>query len=67
MYTLRQSVGDLSPPGYPQWTDLIKTHYYGANTMIFLVWSTFLTNLYMMVVVLLNFLIAVISQVYEET
>ena len=38
-----------------------------AATMIFLVWFTFVTNLYVMVVLLLNFLIAIISQVYEDT
>ena len=64
---LRNSLGDMSTPGYGEWSEKLKDNFYGASTMILLIWVIFVTNLYIMVVVLLNFLIAVISQVYEET
>ena len=67
MYTLRQSVGDLEAPGYPQWTELLETNPYGAGTMITLNWFMFVLSLYVMVIILLNFLIVVISSSYEET
>ena len=35
--------------------------------MIFLNWFVFVWSLYVMVIILLNFLIAVISSSYEET
>ena len=64
---LRMAVGDLSSPAYSVWSKMLGESYYGAKTMIFLAWTNFALNIYLMVVVLLNFLIAVISQVYEET
>ena len=67
MYSLRQSIGDLDAPGYPQWTELLETNPYGAGTMIFLNWFMFIWSLYVMVIILLNFLIQVIGSSYEET
>ena len=67
LYALRQSVGDLNAPGYPQWTELLETYPFGAGTMITLNWFVFLWSLYVMVIILLNFLIVVISSSYEDT
>ena len=67
MYAIRQSVGDLEAPGYPQWTKLLETYPFGAGTMITLNWFVFLWSLYVMVIILLNFLIVVISSSYEDT
>ena len=67
MYAIRQSVGDLNAPGYPQWTELLETYPFGAGTMITLNWFVFLWSLYVMVIILLNFLIVVISSSYEDT
>ena len=69
LMTYRNSIGDISAPGYSNWmekssdvtSELIEKH--AAISFIWLVW---LANQFVNLIILLNFLIAVISQVYDN-
>lgn len=68
MQTYRNSIGDISAPKYEFW---IETEYDGNNfapkLMIFLIWSIWLFNQFLVLIILLNFLIAIISESYVST
>jgi len=63
----RNSVGDLDAPSMPYW----ETHadnedtITGSQVMIHYGWFIWLLNVFVMVIVLLNFLIAIIGQSYD--
>lgn len=64
----RNSLGDVILPSYGGW---IKKKQEGgseleANLMIYLLWIFWFSNIFLMLIILLNFLIAVISATYEE-
>lgn len=70
MMTYRDSIGDISIPGYKGWDSKFgnETTKDRANKtiIILLIWVVWLMNQFMCLIVLLNFLIAVISQVYDN-
>ena len=66
---LRNSLGDLAPPSYGIWIEKAKfekDNKYGF-LMINLIWGFWLFQVVICLIVLLNFLIAIISQAYEDT
>ena len=70
LQTWRNSVGDIALPSYPYWTALFKGDDYAqtipAGSMILLIWIQWFVNQYINMIIMLNFLIAIISQSYEE-
>jgi len=61
--TFRNSIGDLS---LPQYNDLIEVDTSVSQFVIYMLWMFWFMNIFLMVIMLLNFLIAVISQTYER-
>jgi hypothetical protein len=66
---IRSSVGDLQTPHYTLW----KKHLHNpemqslAKLMINLIWSLWIFQILIFMVLLLNFLIAIVAQSYEDT
>jgi len=65
-HILRNSVGDLQLPVYRNWTLQSQEDSFKASMMIHMMWFLWFCNLILMLIILLNFLIAVISQTYER-
>ena len=63
----RNSIGDLEVPEFSVWESLLDTNPGLAYLMISLGWATWLFNLILTLICLLNFLIAIVSTSYEET
>jgi hypothetical protein len=67
--TYRDSIGDISVPGYTNWDAALHKDTDKNNAdwflITFMIWICWFMNQFMCLVVLLNFLIAVISQVYD--
>ena len=73
-------VGDIKAPGYSNWMEMEKSEkskeseditsevlYTNSNSaVITFIWLVWLANLFVNLIILLNFLIAVISQVYDN-
>lgn len=74
----RTSIGDLGEPDYSYWVEREshfevkdsdnenKLSHLQVSVMIYIIWFIWLFNIILMVIILLNFLIAVISQTYER-
>ena len=58
--TFRNSLGDLQVPGMEFWLDNHKDSVM-SRIMIYLIWFMWIINKVLMLIVLLNFLIAIIS------
>lgn len=63
--TYRNSIGDISTPGYSKWLTAAEDAHASSWMMIYSVWFIWLMNQYLVLIILLNFLIAVISSSYE--
>ena len=69
--TYRNSIGDIGTPQYEYWEymhehyDVNKTFGY-AQCMIYLIWVLWYLNQFFNLIILLNFLIAIVSQSYEK-
>ena len=62
----RNSIGDPNPPNTSVW---VKKDIEGSNLpqiMIFICWAFWLINKFYMLIILLNFLIAIIGQSYDS-
>ena len=53
-------------PKYEYWEKRIDKNYLVSNTYVELIWFVFFMNSIIMLVVLLNFLIAIVSESYER-
>ena len=66
----RNSVGDLMPPILPfkgEYDEYIEeNHWYLKKILTWMLWMTWVYNIIILFIVLCNFLIAYISQSYEE-
>jgi hypothetical protein len=75
----RNSIGDIATPGYDYWSNNIDAIEKAAKTdtpalygtgrsyiMICIIWSIWFLNQYLVLIILLNFLIAIISQSYDS-
>ena len=68
----RNSLGDIAAPDYSYWThgnnspshDLLDL--YASNSMYWLVWVMFVMTQLFLLIILLNFLIAIISTSYKD-
>jgi hypothetical protein len=68
MTTYRNSIGDIQAPGYAKWDsdtnpDLGR---WNRDAIVGTIWTVWLFNSFVNLIILLNFLIAVISQVYDS-
>lgn len=61
----RNSLGDIQAPTYTYWTEVQKQSALG-NIMIYSVWLVWLGNELLMMIVLLNFLIAIVGDSYNK-
>ena len=61
MYSFRAAIGDLEVPNASVWLEISN-----SKAMIYVIWILWMIEIYFMLIVFLNFLIAIISQVYEE-
>lgn len=59
--TYRNSIGDIHTPKYTYVIDDNTSKFINKDVMVFCVWSVWLINQILNLIVLLNFLIAVIS------
>lgn len=67
--TWKNSIGDAGPPAFSEWEQMRHIHYKESlwpNFYIFLIWMFFFFNQLFIAVILLNFLIAMITQSYER-
>jgi len=67
----RNSIGDINAPEYGYWLDVIDNSnesdgHFGASYMIFICWFIWFIHQYLVLIILLNFLIAIISQSYDS-
>ena len=62
----RNSVGDIKIPDYSVWSERIEDSPWSSGMMIFIIWITWWINQYIMLIIMLNFLIAIIAQSYED-
>lgn len=67
LQNFRNSIGDLATPHYKYW----EARYDGgehlqSQIMILFIWCLWLLEVYLMVIILTNFLIALVGQVYEQ-
>ena len=60
MATYRTSIGDIQDPDYSGWIDL-DTGEWNKNIVVGVIWFVWLMTSFINVIILLNFLIAVIS------
>ena len=72
LQTYSNSIGNIAPPVYKSWerslnnTDISNLEYLQKHTIIGLIWGVWLFNQFLLLIIMLNFLIAVISQVYAD-
>ena len=66
MESFRLSIGDVSAPKYTFWENNLEDSPFTSYFMICLIWIVWLLEIFFVLIVLLNFLIAIISQSYEE-
>ena len=61
----RNSIGDISAPLYARWSEMLKRtspfEQNQASIMISLVWTVWVLHQFLVLIILLNFLIAIIS------
>ena len=69
--TWRISIGDISTPDYSKWLIINETQTNptirgGINFIIFTIWAHWWFTQFLIFVILLNFLIAIVSQAFDE-
>ena len=60
----RNSIGDLAPPAHKKWNELVTTDKDNeslVNLMVLVIWLVWFFNQFIVLIILLNFLIAIIS------
>lgn len=63
---MRNSIGDEQMPTYDFWANRIGSDPVLANTMIGYAWVLWFMQAFFMLIILLNFLIAIVSQSYDS-
>ena len=71
MYTFSNSIGNISVPDYGNWVeediDQLSSHeYVSKKIVIYLIWISWVSNQVINLIILLNFLIAEITDVYTN-
>lgn len=65
LYSYRTSIGDLETPNAILWAQIRNNDQHGT-LIVYVIWFVWLIEQFFMLIVFLNFLIAIISQVYEQ-
>ena len=65
MQGLSNSFGDLSYPGFEKWEDLHDKYPFSSSSMIILGFSLYYFHIIFMLVLNLNLLIAIISEIFD--
>jgi len=68
LYSYRNSIGDINPPGYEYWIKNLPDERYPtmARTMIIVVWVVWWFNQFFMLIIMLNFLITIIGNSFNR-
>jgi hypothetical protein len=66
IFAWKNSVGDVDIPDYSKWSAIMSESPVSAKIMIVITWLNWWLNHYIMLIIILNFLIAIISQSYEQ-
>jgi len=66
MMVFRNSMGDLSGPKYNAWEDRKDEAYKTSIAAIYIVWVIWALNLFITLIVMLNFLIAEVGNTYNK-
>jgi len=64
--TYNNSIGNIAPPIYEGWMEHRMTHPKIVQTMTVLIWLFWFLNQFFVLIILLNFLVAIMGQAYEE-
>jgi hypothetical protein len=67
MYSLSNSIGDLSYPEVGFWTDVYNKNMLAAHSMIVMIKAIYFAHAIFVVVMLSNMLVSVISEIYDKT
>ena len=62
----RNSIGDANPPGIDYWDQFAESSPSLRNVGVLVIWFIWFAELFFMLIILLNFLIAIIGQSYES-
>lgn len=62
----RNALGDIDAPGYEIWQNQAVEHNFTAKFMVYFIWTFWFLNQFLMQIILMNFLIALVNQNYEE-
>ena len=65
-YTLSMSFGDMKYPKYSGWMNLIEDRPIVAYSMVTYIYAIYWLSTYVMLIMMLNFIIAIMGQKYEE-
>ena len=66
LYTYRNSIGDIEAPVYSYWIAEAETKPVLGWSMIYLIWFVWFLNQWINLIIMLNFLIAIVNQCHEE-
>ena len=68
LYTYRNTIGDVSPPIYTYWLAQSEKEgdFYVSWLMISIIWFFWFLNQWVVLIIVMNILIAIISQCYDE-
>jgi len=64
--SFENSIGNISPPDYPKIVNVKGLSRVLANVQLAMIWVVWFLNQYIILVIMLNFLIAVISDTYNR-
>ena len=64
--TYRNGIGDISAPDYSYWDNGVNEKDNKFYIMLAYIWMIWLGNQFFILIIMLNFLIAVISQTYDQ-
>ena len=62
----RNTLGDVQPPQYSHWLEQREAHPLLSTGVIIYTWILWYVEMFMMLIMLLNMLIAIVSNGYEE-
>ena len=66
--SVRTAVGDIMMPGYEIWAELARPELVPRTARLYLaiIWFVFFVEVFLMVIMALNFLIAIVGSAYER-
>lgn len=64
--TFRESVGDINAPNYESWLDRMEDNPKTSTVAIYTIWVVWFLNVFVTLIVMLNFLIAEVGATYAR-